>query len=122
VDVTKDVTGSRVCQPDVTQISVALAGEFDANDLEPLCEVLDVLLSSRGLACVDLYGVTFLDLRCAQELATRSDLCGGHLTLRNPSWQAVSSFRACGYGQGSLPTHLAATPCTQTPEVEDSTV
>jgi hypothetical protein len=98
VDVTKDMTESRMCQPDVTQISVALAGEFDAYDLEPLCEVLDVLLHSRETACVDLAGVTFLDLRCARELATRSYLCGGRLTLRNPSWQAASSFGACGYG------------------------
>jgi anti-anti-sigma regulatory factor len=88
VDVTKDVT----------QISAALAGQFDAYDLEPLCEVLDVLLHSRETACVDLSGVTFLDVRCARELATRSLLCGGRLTLRNPSWQAASSFRACGYG------------------------
>jgi anti-anti-sigma regulatory factor len=93
-------------QSDIPHVSVDLAGEFDAYDLEPLCEVLDGLLDSRGTTCVDLSGVTFLDLRCARELATRSELCGGHLVLRNPSWQAVSSLRACGYGYGSLRSEL----------------
>jgi anti-anti-sigma regulatory factor len=98
MDVTKDVAGSRMLQLDITQVSVDLAGEFDAYDLKPLCEILDGLSGSRGTACVDLSGVTFLDLRCARELAIRSDLCGGRLVLRNPSWEAVSSLRACSYG------------------------
>lgn len=93
---------AREWQLDITRDSVDLTGEFDAYDLEPLCEVLDGLLASRMTACVDLSGVTFLDLRCAREIAIRSHLCGGHLTLRNPSWQAVLSLRACNYGNGSL--------------------
>jgi anti-anti-sigma regulatory factor len=93
---------ARVGQLDVTRVSVDLAGEFDAYDFEPLCEVLDALVSSGEMACVDLSGVTFLDLKCARELAIRSDLCGGCLRLHNPSWEAASSFKACGYGHGSI--------------------
>jgi anti-anti-sigma regulatory factor len=93
--------GTRECQSDVTRVSVNLAGEFDAYDLETLCQVLDVLLNSREPACVNLSGVTFLDLGCARELVIRSDLCGGRLTLHNPSWQAAASLRACGYEYGS---------------------
>jgi hypothetical protein len=89
-------------QSDIPHVSVDLAGEFDACDLEPLCEVLDGLLDSRGTTCVDLSRVTFLDLRCAREIAIRSELCGGRLMLRNPSWQTLSSLRACGYGHGPL--------------------
>jgi anti-anti-sigma regulatory factor len=114
MDVTKDVTGGRMWQLDVTRVSVALVGEFDAYDLEPLCEVLDALLRSRVTACVDLSGVTFLDVGCARELATRSHLCGGRLTLRSPSWQAASSFRACGYGHEPPLPHPMTTPRTRT--------
>jgi hypothetical protein len=121
MEVTKDVTGTRMPQPDLTQVSVYLAGEFDTYDLEPLRGVLDKLLGSRGTACVDLSGVTFLDLRWARELAIRSHLCGGRLMLRNPSWQAVSSLRACGYGHEPPFPHPMTTPRTQTPEVWDRT-
>ena len=104
--------GAQECHLDIRRVSVGLAGEFDAHEKECLRQVLDALLSLRGEACVDLTGVTFLDLRCARELTSRSDLCGGRLMLRNPSWQVVSSLRACGYGHGSLLPHPAATPCT----------
>ena len=90
------IIGTSAGQPEVARVSVALAGEFDAYDLESLRQVLEALLKSRGTACVGLSRVTFLDLRCARELASRSDLCGGRLTLQNPSWQAASSLRACG--------------------------
>jgi hypothetical protein len=39
--------GTRECQLDKTRVSVDLAGEFDAYDLETLCQVLDVLSHSR---------------------------------------------------------------------------
>jgi hypothetical protein len=97
---------TQMLQPDLAQVSLDLVGEFDTCDLEPLCEVLDGLLGLRGTTWVDLSGVTFLDLRCARELAINSELCGGRLVLRNPSWQAVSSLRACGYGHGPLRSEL----------------
>jgi anti-anti-sigma regulatory factor len=109
MDLTNDVRDPPMWQPGLTRVSIVLAGEFDTYDLEPLCEVLDGLLETRGPACVDLSGVTFLDLRCARELASRSDLCGGRLRLHDPSWQAVSSFRACGYEHGSLLPHPMTT-------------
>jgi anti-anti-sigma regulatory factor len=92
------MSDTRILQPEQTHVSLNLGGEFDAYDLESLREALDRLLGSKETVCVDLSRVTFLDLRCARELATRSHLCGGPLILRNPSWQAVSSLRTCGYG------------------------
>ncbi len=112
---------TRVWQLDITQVFVDLVGEFDTYNLETLCEVLDGLPGSKESVCVDLSGVTFLDLRCARELALRSHLCGGRLMLRNPSWQAVSSFKTCGYGHGPLLPHPITTPRTRTPEVADRT-
>jgi hypothetical protein len=58
--------GAQACHLDITRVSVALAGEFDAHELESLRQVLDALLSLRGEACVDLTGVPFLALRCAR--------------------------------------------------------
>jgi anti-anti-sigma regulatory factor len=105
------VLGTGECQLDITRISVDLAGEFDANDLETLCQVLDALSQSRGPACMNLSGVTFLDLGCARELAIRSHLCGGSLTLRSPSWQAAASLKECGYECGPyLPPPMATPP------------
>jgi anti-anti-sigma regulatory factor len=98
--------GTQMLQPELTQVSLDLVGEFDAYDLESLREVLDGLLGLKEAVYVDLSGVSFLDVRCARELAIRSMLYGGRLVLRNPSWQAVSSLRACGYGHGSLRSEL----------------
>jgi hypothetical protein len=109
------------CQLDKTRICVDLVGEFDAYDLEPLCEVLDGLLSLKETAYVDLSGVIFLDLKCARELAIRSHLCGGRLTLHNLSWQTVSSLRACGYGTPIAPStsdDYSAYPDTRWPRIE----
>ena len=112
--------GTQEYQLDTTWVSVDLVGEFDTYELEPLCDVLDGLLGLKETAYVNLSRVTFLDLRCARELAIRSHLCGGRLGLHNPSWQAVSSFRACGYGRGSLLPHpMTTTPRIQPSEVED---
>ena len=109
--------GTGECQLDITRVSVDLVGEFDAYDLETLCQVLDVLSHSREPACVNLSGVTFLDLECTRELAIRSYLCGGRLTLHSPSWQAAASLRACGYGHGSSLPPLMVTPPIQISEV-----
>lgn len=111
------VLGTGECQLAITRVSVDLVGEFDAYDLETLCQVLDVLSHSREPACVNLSGVTFLDLECARELAIRSYLCGGRLTLHSPSWQAAASLRACSYGHGSSLPPPTVTPPIQIPEV-----
>jgi anti-anti-sigma regulatory factor len=110
--------GTRECQLYITRVSVDLAGEFDAHDVERLCQVLDVLSHSREPACVNLSGVTFLDLGCARELASRSHPCGGCLTLHSPSWQAAASLRACGYGRWSSLPRPMVTPPMQISEVE----
>ena len=96
-------------QPNLAHVSLDLVGEFDTYDLESLREALDGLLNSKETVYVDLSGVTFLDLRCARELAIRSDICDGRLMLRNASWQAVSSLRACGCEllQESSPPRIA---------------
>jgi anti-anti-sigma regulatory factor len=92
------MSDTRKLQPELAHVSLDLVGEFDTFDLESLREALDGLSNSKETVYVDLSMVTFLDLRCARELATRSHLCGGRLVLRNPTWQAVWSLRACGYG------------------------
>jgi anti-anti-sigma regulatory factor len=108
--------GTREYQLEKTRVSVDLAREFDAYELETLCQVLDVLSHSREPACVNLSGVTHLDRGCARQLAIRSHLCGGRLSLHSPSWQAAASLRACGYGHGSsLPPMV--TPPIQISEV-----
>jgi anti-anti-sigma regulatory factor len=78
------MSDTRILQPEQTHVSLNLGGEFDAYDLESLREALDRLLGSKETVCVDLSRVTFMDLRCARELATHSHLCGGRLILRNP--------------------------------------
>jgi hypothetical protein len=89
---------TRMLQPDLTQISSDLVGEFDTYDLESLREVLNRLWRTQETICVDLSAVTFLDLRCARELAIHSNLCDGRMLLRYPSWEAVTSLRVCDYG------------------------
>jgi anti-anti-sigma regulatory factor len=81
---------------DRTDFLVKLSGELDVHDLCTLHETLS-LVSSTGLSTyVDLSDVTFLDVRCARELAIRS--CSyDHLILGDPSWQAEASFKVCGH-------------------------
>jgi hypothetical protein len=112
------VLGTGECQLDMTRISVDLAGEFDAYDLETLCQVLTGCAVAFEGACLrEPLRVTFLDLGCARELAIRSYLCGGSLSLHRPSWQAAASLRACGYEHGSSLPPPVATPPTQISEV-----
>ena len=98
MDTTKDTTqGIRVSDLDNRGILVELSGEFDVRDLEPLRRTLEGVSNSGLPTYVDLSGVTFLDVRCTRELAVRFDVYGRRLVLRNLSWQAEASFRACGF-------------------------
>lgn len=89
-------------------VLVELAGELDGRDLEPMQRILDDALDSGLPTYVDLSGVTFLDVRCARELAVqdrRYGLYGSLLGLRNPSWQAEASFKASGFEYLIEPTY-----------------
>jgi anti-anti-sigma regulatory factor len=90
-------TGTEFSEPAHLPISIELSGELDIRDLEYLRSSLDNALSSGLTACVNLSGVSFLDVRCARELAIRVGLYGSRLQLHNPSWQVEASFRACGF-------------------------
>jgi len=90
-------TGTELSEPAHLPISIELSGELDMRDLEHLRSSLDDALNSGLATCVNLSGVSFLDLRCTQELAIRVRLHGSRLQLRNPSWQVETSFRACGF-------------------------
>lgn len=90
-------TGIKFSEPAHLRISIELSGELDMRDLEYLRSSLDNALSSGLATCVNLSGVSFLDVRCARELASRIRLHGSRLELRNPSWQAEASFRDCGF-------------------------
>lgn len=92
---TKETTKIRIGAPDRAGILVELCGEFDVRDLDTLRKVRSIVLSAGLPTHVDLSGVTFLDLRCARELADRSWLYD-HLLLRDPSWEAIASFKTCG--------------------------
>jgi anti-anti-sigma regulatory factor len=89
--------GIEISEPAHPGISIELSGELDLRDLEHLRSSLDDALSSGLATCVNLSGMSFLDVRCARELAIRARLHGSRLELRNPSWQVEASFRACGF-------------------------
>lgn len=81
---------------------VALGGEFDLQNLETLRDTLrDVPRSDEPLV-VDLSGLTFLDSQCVRELAAWKLLHPDLMELHAPSWQARSSFVACGIREGEL--------------------
>jgi anti-anti-sigma factor len=90
-------TGNEFSEPAHLPISIELSGELDIRDLKYLRSSLDDALSSGLATCVNLSGVSFLDMRCARELAIRVRLHGSRVQLRNPSWQVEASFRACGF-------------------------
>lgn len=84
---------------EVPGILVKLSGELDVQSLHPLQRTFDDSLTSGLPTYVDLSGVTFLDVRCARELAVQDRrylIYGNLLAFRNPSWQAEASFKACG--------------------------
>jgi anti-anti-sigma factor len=83
---------------DAGVVLVELRGEFDQHDLQNLRETLDDVAALGRPALLDLAGVTFLDVGVARELAIRSQLHAGLLTLHNPSWQVWASVTACGLG------------------------
>lgn len=58
------MTGITIAEFERSGISVELFGEFDTCALERLREALNDSSSSGLSACVDLSGVTFLDVRC----------------------------------------------------------
>jgi anti-anti-sigma regulatory factor len=88
----------KISDRDRPGISIELPGEFDVRDLEHLRSALKGTLGSGLPTCVNLSGVSFLDVRCTRELAIWFHLPGSRLELRNPSWQVEASFRACGLG------------------------
>ena len=61
-------TGTELSEPAHLPISIELSGELDMRDLEHLRSSLDDALNSGLATCVNLSGVSFLDVRCAQEL------------------------------------------------------
>ena len=86
MDTTRDTTsGITLGEVDHSGVSIELSGEFDTRALEPLREALDDALGSGPPGCVDLSGVTFLDVRCTRELASRCRLHDDRLSLLNPS-------------------------------------
>lgn len=93
---------------DRTDFLVKLSGELDVYDLRTLHETLSLVLSTGLSTIVDLSDVTFLDVRCARELAIRSRLYD-HLMLRDPSWQAEASFKVCGH-EARVVHHLRRGP------------
>ncbi len=93
---TRDKIEIEIGALDRTDFLVKLSGELDVHDLRTLHETLSLVLSTGLLTIVDLSDVTFLDVRCARELAVRSRLYD-HLMLRAPSWQAEASFKVCGH-------------------------
>ena len=90
-------TSIKISEPTHLGISIELSGELDIRDLEHLRSSLDNALNSGLATCVHLSEVSFLDVRCARELAIRARLHESRLELRNPSWQVETSFRACGF-------------------------
>lgn len=78
-------------------VLVRLFGEFDTHDLKALRVALDGAVATRSETSVDLSRVAFMDARCSRELAVRSWADRDRLSLRNPSWQARASLRACGF-------------------------
>ena len=85
---------------DRTDFLVRLSGELDIHERRTLQETLSLTLSTGLPTIVDLSEVTFLDLRCARELVTRSRLYD-HLTLSDPSWQAKVSLEV--YREAAYP-------------------
>lgn len=95
------VSGIRIGRAELRGVLIELTGEFDVHDLGTLRRTFDDTLSSGLPTYVDLSGVAFLDAACTRELAAQYHLYGLYgrlLALRDPSWQAEASFRACSLG------------------------
>lgn len=75
---------------------VELWGEFDVFCNEELKSILDDATLYRGPVLVDLWEITFLDLRSARELAVRSMLSPNRPTFVDPSPQVMATMSALG--------------------------
>jgi anti-anti-sigma regulatory factor len=64
--------------------------------MEELKWVLTDVSSRPGPILIDLFGVSFLDLQSAREIAFRSLLYKHHLTLCKSSPQVIATVRALG--------------------------
>lgn len=73
---------------------VELRGEFDVFELQRLRDALDRASGLGTPVTVGLSEVTFLDARCARELALRHR--DGRLKLRDISWRVERSLEVCG--------------------------
>jgi hypothetical protein len=67
------------------EVLVELWGEFDLFSLDDLRRTLNGVLGLRKKTLVNLFGITFLDLASARELAVRAQVYARHLTFHNPS-------------------------------------
>lgn len=77
---------------------VELWGELDIFCIDELKGTLADVSSRREPVLVDLFGISFLDLQSARELAVRSLLHENYLTLINPSHQVIATVEALGIG------------------------
>ena len=82
------------------EVLVELRGEFDVFDLQRLRDALDRASEPGTPIRVGLSGVTFLDARCARELALRRR--DGRLILRDISWRAERSLEVCGIARSDV--------------------
>ncbi len=80
------------------EVWVELWGEFDLFSLDDLHRTLNGVLDLRKKTLVNLFGITFLDLASACELAVRAQVYARHLTFHNPSPQVMASVEASGSG------------------------
>lgn len=76
-------------------VLVRLSGEIDVRYRSVLEETLRDCLASGRRTLVDLSEVTFMDSRCAQELAVYQRLGRGHLFLCDPSPDVKVGVAAC---------------------------
>ncbi len=76
-------------------VLVTLSGEFDIRYHRVLEDTLSDCLASGRVTLVDLSGVTFMDSRCARELATYYQLGEGRVVLCDPSREVELSVAAC---------------------------
>ena len=74
---------------------VTLSGEFDVRYQAILEDTLSDCLASGRLTLVDLSGVTFMDSRCARELAIHYQIGEGRVALCDPSREVELSVAAC---------------------------
>ena len=76
-------------------VLVSLSGEFDVRYHRVLEDTLSDCLASGRPTLVDLSGVTFMDSRCARELAIHYQLGEGRVALCDPSREVELSVAAC---------------------------